>query len=491
MALTGYRLSFAVSAYTGTAPPAPKTFGEMGVESAVITFTDGGDDSLKLTAAVSLDSNAFPFLPLAKHTLRDADNNVRFIGWLSQPGRKASGSSQSQEFTFEGPSYLLRSRQYQQPWQFAVDPTSSASTIAPHAISRTILFRDETGARRSLADQIKAVLDFAIAAGADFTYGPLTDLPEMMPLEDEQQDQDCLAVLKRLMRYAPLVTMCWSYPQSGTPQLHFVGESAATLVVVTDDGSIEAFSSNPRYDLLVKKITVNALSDQTSSDGGVRWATLSTDVSEADNGSIIEQVFTYTLRGDSYQADETGTPLIGKESLPTGIAAALHAPFKTLYNALAWSTVRADVDWSATLGMVVDVQRSAVAGSGGSVGLLNAGVTTRSAIKQITRTLATGATSFQAGPPNKLGLSDLLNGRRAGSAARNAANAGSYQAGFKPGPQGPQSQLQASCPDGGGEGGLGPRWYNCAVNGVRAYVLLNADAPVSSLPAGASTVNPP
>ena len=46
-------------------------------------------------------------------------------------------------------------------------------------------------------------------------------------------------------------------------------------------------------------------------------------------------------------------------------------------------------------------------------------------------------------------------------------------------------------PDNSGDGNaLGPVWIDVAVNGIAMYMQVNGSAPVASLPAGASVVNP-
>ena len=498
-----YRLGFAAH-YTGSTPPEPQTLAKLGVTSAKISCAPNGQDEMTLAADVDLSAAAFPFLPLGKHTLYDADDQVRFIGWLTQPGRNATQAAQSQEFVFEGPNYLLRALPYLEPWQVATDPTNPLSATSPQMLSRSILFRTDAGAKRKLSDQVLVVLDYCIAqhaaAGRNdaFAYSGLAHLPGVYPTEDEQQDRDCASTLDRIMQWAPMVVRRWKYRTDGVPELVFVGPEASTLTITPNDPTqgINGFKSRPRYDLLVRQITVNATSEQTATDGTIttHWGTVIPDVSTADdNGSIIDRCFTYPLRGESNNKHADGTPIVPKEELPTGLSAALHEPFKTLYESISWYKIGEDVDWTTTLGQFVDVHRVSTGGGGGTVGLVSFGVASRSAIQRITRTLETGRTDFEAGPPTRLGLNDLLNLRRVG-ANRNAANAGAGTSGYTAGYKAPESKETGVCSGGpGAEGGnaLGPNYYLGVANGLPAYYQINGSGPLTSLPEGATVVNPP
>ena len=526
MALTQYSVHYTGGIVAQT--PGPKTFAQLGVTACKIVSVAGGGDYAELTVDVSVGKVGLPFVPLARHDIYDGGGTLRFVGWLMQPARAATPSRQQQTFRLEGPMSQLANRVYQQRWNFATDPNDYNSAVSPEIIPRVILnLEDDTTLTRiNVAKQIKNVLDYYIglyggglAAPAPIQYGNLAAIPAVQPPEDEQTDTYCDTILQRELRWVPKVTAYWTYPAEipVRPMLNFSANDAVpagnivgnvaivpggglvplngyqSVLIDPTSGKLASFKSTPRYDLLVSKVAVFYQSEQEVTDDGSPtgtrkvWATLAPlDLSTADNGSAKHITYCFDLRGGGGLRDpETGLPETSPEAIPSGLAAALHEPFKVLTHSLEWSIVGADVDWLSIVGAAVGVR------NGGDDLLAGS----RSILQQISRDIASGTTSYQAGPPTHLGIDDIValtRFNRTRNAARNGGGSGGggYSKAGGPDQRTHGTITPTTTTGGGGSGGHSALWYQIIANGLVAYAQIDSTTPVATLPAGAVVVNP-
>ncbi len=506
MASADYTIQYSGS-FTAGALPKPLTFAALGVTAATVVSAAGGDDYAEITVDTGVTQSGIPFLPFVRTDLYNPAGTLVFSGWLVEPGRAANGSRQQQTFRFQGPNYLLNNVVFKQYWAYALDPTDFNSALGTQLIARVILYLQNyvTNTRVNGSDQIKAILDAALEHYAKnfvglvpFAIGSLAALPVIQPPEDEQVDQYCGPLIKRALKWMPMVTAYWTYG-GDQPTLNFsayqavanVGSSATGSVIVDlANGTVVDFKSKPRYDLLLSKVHIDIMQENDVTDDGSitgtrkLWAVNTVDESTADNGSPRELVISMDLRGAGGLRDPaTGKLAWPQEFAPTGLAAAIHAPFKQLSHSLSWSVTAADVDWTNVPGWAVGVKNAGDAALAGS----------RAIIQTITRDLKTGTTSYEAGPPAQLTSADILALTRY-SVTRNSARGGGGGGGGgdyskKGGPLQQQTGVVPQPGSGGGGGALGPTWFNITYNGYGAYCQINAGNPTDTLPDGSFAVN--
>lgn len=391
-------------------PPTYYPFGSLGITACTVTTMAGGEDSATITVNADIAAEVTPFTPWARHDIyAPGVAQPVFSGWLVRPAVQGSAGRQQQTFVLDGPMALLAGIPFQQTWTFLTNPESGdeESTIL-QALSRTILNAGST----QVGPQIQEIFQwFQSELPAMAALGDTSSIPAVKPPEDEQSDRSCADCLRRQLRAVPAVTAYWQYGATPTLAFALAGDGASyDLTVDAADGTVENLSSVARHDILLRELTVNYVGevatepDPENPDAleGIAL-TLAPDTSTANNGSLRKVVYTCRLRGLS--------DLYAAESVPNGLAAALHEPFKTLTHTLEWAKVALDVDWTVRPGMAVRALNA-----GGSL------ADSRPVLQRITRNLATGTTTCQAGPPAHLDMDDLIGlHRQLLSRTRNAA----------------------------------------------------------------------
>lgn len=418
MALADYRIVY--SGGMGGSGQAARTFADLGVVEANITSKAGGEEVAEITVDATLGTPGAALVPLARHDLyAPGHSQPVWSGWLMQPGRQATGAKHQQVFRLEGPSSLLASIPFQQPWSFPTEVTlgegPGLASLASMDLSRFILNRGDTG----IAAQIQEVWNWfasQVENAGGLALGSLDAIPtNVKPPEDEAEAIDCAEVISRETRWCPSVTAFWSF--GNTPTLKFAARdaaSAADIVLDPTDGTAESFRSTARFDLLVREFRIAIVGEQPAAgSGGQEFVALvcTEDVSTVENGSLRRVVGTIRLRGVS--------DLANAEAAYGGIAAALHKPFAKLSHTLTWAVVARDVNWTHTPGLAVVVQNT---GDEPAAGV-------RSILQSISRDLKTGTTSYQAGPPAHLSMQDLQSLNRIFTRSLNTARAGNSQGG--------------------------------------------------------------
>lgn len=395
------------------------TLEELRVESAVVTVDKpGSGDVMELSVARDL-SAGMPFTPWAAHRLVDEDGAQRFVGWLLAPPRTARGDRQRHVYRFSGPWQTFLDRTiFRQDSQFPVRPAGASvpqDEWPTVKLTNVLLnYRVGTGAV-SIKDQVEEALAYAKAqAGGAFDYDT-TNLPTTTkPPASEQSDRTCGEIVRGQLRWCPGIGAYWDY-SGDVPKLLFVDEPDTKTVDLRDDddrpvdekgtGTGTNFSGTARYDLLVPKVRIDYITElatlptpteenpdlQTKS-----WSLIATDESTADNGSYGAVEHTVVL----LKYDETfgGHTVQVRQPTPVGLAALLHAPYKTLSTEMSWDRTEEDVDWDDHPAK----EKWNVLGAGpqfeGAEGIC----------QSIVRDLMAGTISYKCGPASALGLSDLL-----------------------------------------------------------------------------------
>jgi hypothetical protein len=362
---------------------------------ALVTTTAQGNDLMELTVSRDIAA-AMPFTPLARHKLVDSEGDTRFVGWLLEPPRRAAGSRHEHIYRFSGPWATFLDRTiFRQTSQFPVHEEGEEPTTMP--LSLILLnYRIGTGGV-GIKAQIEEALDYAKDACGDLFNYNTTALPTVIPPADEQADRTVSEIVRSQMRWCPGVSCYWNYPtDGGVPVLTFVA-APTTKTIDIQDTNVTGFIGHPRYDLLIPKVRLEYLTEisevaaptEEEPDATAKiWTLIGVDESTEANGAFGAVEHTVVL------LKYNGT----LQDAPVGLAAQLHAPYKTLSTELAWQRHGAEVDW-------VDHPAAAkwnVTGAG------SAFTASEGVCQAIVRDLHTGTVAYKCGPPSHLGLNDLL-----------------------------------------------------------------------------------
>lgn len=219
-------------------------------------------------------------------TLTDPDGNVWFVG-ERQLNPSDLGNGESQSYSFIGPWRWLAENIFQQPW-------FNSTVYTSH-----ILFVGTVGGN------IKAVLDYAIANGANLQYvlAELTALAALPPT-NEFTEKYCASCLLDNLQFMP-DTVTWFDYTTTPPTLHFQQRgslTAATLRLAsytanTTYPKAAALRLTPRPDLQIPSAKINYEVIETVD--GTQYLIPSVDVYPADATGREDGAFnaTVTLQG--------------------------------------------------------------------------------------------------------------------------------------------------------------------------------------------------
>lgn len=179
-------------------------------------------------------------------TVLDASGAVWFIGTRQLVPQDASASSQSQSYTFHGPLRWLAENVFQQRWY-------NATVYTSHII-----------ANGNIGHTVKAVLDYAIANGAQLAYvaADLTVL-NATPPASEFTEKVCLDVIVDTLQFAPDIVSWLDYSTSPLPTIRFGRRqtlAAVSLRMADYDGAMPKVAVGrliPRPDRQVPSVKIN------------------------------------------------------------------------------------------------------------------------------------------------------------------------------------------------------------------------------------------
>ena len=133
--------------------------------------------------------------------------------------------------------------------------------FVPEAYNRShlILFRDQDGNQLTTGQQIKAVLDYAIAQGLNIGYveADLTRLTALAP-SDEQSDLSCSEVILRSLRWHTDVFTLFDYSVAN-PTIRFLSEQdeVKCSVSLSEIRNIGELKIQKKSDMALKGVVIN------------------------------------------------------------------------------------------------------------------------------------------------------------------------------------------------------------------------------------------
>ncbi len=254
-----------------------------------------------------------------------------FSGVVIQTQRVGSPGAEGLRYRVAGPWWHLTKTVYQVISQFLA--SQNPTTIAGELWSRIILNMDNAGNRISPREQITAILNYAIAAGAPFQIGTITlDVDLGAGLVDVQvpfrevRAITCAQAIREELRVLPDAVCYFDYTTT-PPTFHCVREAYLTPVAIdiADGAKVESHTVNPREDLVVPAVVIQYL-QQTDVDG-VTYNTPIIDVAPptatgAELGALVAAI---DLKGAKVSSTKTTVFIEDLSALYSGTQAQLRA----------------------------------------------------------------------------------------------------------------------------------------------------------------------
>jgi hypothetical protein len=234
-------MSYTIQIGTGLQVP----LADLDITAATLTEDDQAGSSLQLTVDRPIDAAAI-CSPFGKVTLREG-TTIRWIGWLDQAPKAASGSAEQQGYTFHGPHRWLTRTILTDAGTGGIRQLAASTPDEPPLPADTVL-----------ADILDTTID-QIGTGL-ITYSESDLTATLLQIEipvDRRIDNSSHTLLLAVMRFLPTFAMWWDY-SSGTPTLRWTDRDSATLAgTLTETGyHIIQSTVNPRYDLLHDTTTI-------------------------------------------------------------------------------------------------------------------------------------------------------------------------------------------------------------------------------------------
>lgn len=170
-----------------------------------------------------------------------------FTGTIVREPREGSGQEEGQMVVAQGPVWWLEETMYLQ--ERAHRPTGS-STDQTVLSARVLLNARRSGARLSTAQEIEAILQYAVDAGAPLEVGTI-DLPSLTPVAQAATDVTLLEALRRQLAYHPDAVMFEDHSVS-PPTINVVRASA--LAAVTQDANGGATDGRATTHFLIERV---------------------------------------------------------------------------------------------------------------------------------------------------------------------------------------------------------------------------------------------
>ncbi len=415
------------------------TLADLGIVDCVVDATSAGDDKMTLTLPRSMQ--AADLIPaFTRVILRDWTNTIRFTGWCLDPRGEATGNKEERRYTILGPQALLRGKVFRQRCKIPADPTVFTTTFVDAWNSDVILNRwnDAGTSTMKVADQIVEALEWFILAWAGYSDATIAGLgyaaavtaaqagapitwdvsqvADLYPPGSQAQSRFCWDVIRDQMRWMPLLACRWLYNTSDAhPILHFhnnrgtavnnagnavISSDVVSRVLDVTAGNVTGWNWTARPDILLSRVRITWVAyienvEPGDSDTVRYWRKYVVDDSTQGNGSFFE--IDQTIELQPGQLLDDGTFAVPEEAPASGLAASMHAPFKTLSYDFEWKTKGQEVNWDPLPGELWKAVNAAPELSN-----------QWSMCQSISRDIRTGTTSFKCGTPTHLGLDDKL-----------------------------------------------------------------------------------
>lgn len=239
----------------------------MSAASDIVTFTHDG-----------ADFDADPLFPYNTKVVIWRNSVRWFTGWVRSIPRYGSAASEAIEYRLEGPWHFLERIEFEQDW-----PTASG-----YAPGSSVIFgyqRSEAGAlvMATTAMQLAQILDFAIDAGAPFSYSFDTADFALQPPATEEVDFLCSEAVALVLRWHKDV-VTWVDYSTATPKIHFLphAKCPAVSLDVSSGEVVESVSVRSRDDLRVNGVLIRY--NKTDTIDGVEYYNPTIDTAGATGG---------------------------------------------------------------------------------------------------------------------------------------------------------------------------------------------------------------
>ncbi|MFO7535809.1 MAG: hypothetical protein R6X19_09050 [Kiritimatiellia bacterium] len=220
------------------------------IAAANATFRANGIDEFRFT--VPGDFLAAELYAFGAPVVLKYDEAIRYRGRINTIPRQAVGQSESVSYGAVGGWWWLEQIVYAQTWQM-LRSTDNQFISVPKP--RIIIGQDDAGNRRTLAQEIEAVIDFAIAAGAPLIKGVI-DAGPTAPYS-EHTNMRCADVIRQCLRLMPDRQCYCDHSTTPYPTIHcrcIDNLPAAAIDIV--DAVTESIDLTPRYDLQLPGIRI-------------------------------------------------------------------------------------------------------------------------------------------------------------------------------------------------------------------------------------------
>lgn len=344
-----------------------------GLASASLTFRSRAPDALVLEWDGLADAILDGF-DLHTDVTVTADETTVFVGRVIEQPRMASGSERRRA-VIQGAWWWLANTVYQQEYRLSV-----VDEYRKRPGYR--LFCDRDGNRISAAEQIEDVINYAASIGGEIALGTNPTGPK--PAPQQAANLTCAEAIERALRWTP-DACTWIDYSTTPPELNvepWSVSSASPRTVAMTDTKLRALTATPRRDLLIP---------------GVRL--LFENVANVSTASPYptEQVAPSGFTGLEPQAVNMVIDLRGQTGVPVGLAERYYDAFKVLQYSGQVVLQDADVDLTWRPGNALQI-------SGG----LAAWSTMRAQVQEVAHDLVNGTTTVEFGPPDHLGVNDLV-----------------------------------------------------------------------------------
>jgi hypothetical protein len=202
------------------------------------------------------------------------DGGGWFQGVVTHIPSHGSADDESREYRVAGPWWYLENIIYQQPWNLATDPTAADSSLASTLRSHIILGQDLDGQPLTIRGQLLNILDYAIAAGATFTYQiGEEELQQAFP-PDECRDLSCAEAVQRILRWVPDARLWFDYTEE-MPVLRITRRATAVATSFPIGDSLRSLTIGARHDLQICGVVLKY--ERQHRNGELTWRTLEID----------------------------------------------------------------------------------------------------------------------------------------------------------------------------------------------------------------------
>ncbi|MDR2030118.1 MAG: hypothetical protein LBP65_01465 [Puniceicoccales bacterium] len=278
-------MEWTISAQQGTAYP----LAHYGITHLRRVRNGQGRDTVTFRRSAAWNEPC-PFSPPCQiRILRD--NVPWFCGTLIHAPVDGTAAALSSSYRVAGPWWHLESIVYQQGWRTAANPDESDSELVTVRRSHLILGQGIAGQPISLRSQLVDIFDYAIAAGAPFTYQmDANELGQTFPF-DECKDLSCAEAIRRVLQWVPDARL-WFDHAADPPILHCTRRSSAEAKTFAL-AELKSFSLSARHDLQLQGVVLKY--ERLHHGDNLIWRTVEEDRFPENCGETQPRVLVLTI----------------------------------------------------------------------------------------------------------------------------------------------------------------------------------------------------